>query len=199
MKSAISTVLAAGLCLSLWSADGNSQSVGGRAPAEQSHTAAESPAIDLTVTHSPAELAGWAGEVGMIQVILADMAIYKSRNEEVVGFAKLMEKDHGDANSELMRIVVEMNVPPPKELDPEYQAMVNELNSKSGEDFDLDYLKVMVSTHKRAVDVFSIASKSRNVQLAAFAVHTLPTLQRHKEMAAKLMAKLQATADDALK
>jgi putative membrane protein len=194
MKSAISMAWSAGLCLSLWAAEGMSESVGVGAPdPEQSH-AAESPAIDTTVTHSAAELAGWAGEIGMIQVILADMAIYKSRNEEVVGFAKQMEKDHGDANSELMRIVVEMNVPPPKELDPEYQAMVNELNSKSGEDFDLDYLQVMVSTHKRAVDVYGIASKSRNVQFSAFAAHTLPMLERHKEMAATLLAKLQATA-----
>jgi putative membrane protein len=196
MKAAIATALSAGLCLGWWSAEAIAQaSLGGRADdSGQVRAEAESPAIDTTITHSPADLARWAGEVGMIQVILADMAIYKSRNEEVIAFAKQMEKDHGDANSELMRVVVGMNVPPPNELDPEYQAIVNELSSKSGEEFDLNYLRVMVSTHARAVEVFMAASKSHNAQLAAFATKALPTLQEHKQMAARFYANLKLTA-----
>jgi putative membrane protein len=196
MKAAFLTAVSAALGLSFWIAGAIAQSPlsAGTHDVDQSRSATEVSPADSTVTRSPAELVRWAGEIGMIQVILADLAIYKSRNDDVIKFAKQMEKDHGDANSELMHIAVDMNVPPPKELDPEYQTIVNELSSKSGEDFDVAYIGVMVSTHTRAINILTAASKARNAQLAAFAAKSLPTLQEHKQMAASLYANLNLSA-----
>lgn len=55
-----------------------------------------------------------------------------------------------------------------------------DLQTKSGAEFDKDYVDVMVKDHKKAVDLFEKASKdAKDAEMKAFATETLPTLKSH--------------------
>ena len=64
--------------------------------------------------------------------------------------------------------------------------MVKALSAKSGSAFDADYAAHMAADHDKAIALFQSASRSSDPELAGFAKKTLPTLQKHKQMADSL-------------
>ena len=60
----------------------------------------------------------------------------------------------------------------------------DKLSKKTGAEFDREYMKEMVSDHKKDVKDFeSAAKKADDPDIKSFASSTLPTLQQHLEMA----------------
>ena len=65
----------------------------------------------------------------------------------------------------------------------------DKLQKKSGADFDREYMKEMVSDHKKDVKEFQSTAKSANdPDIKNFASSTLPTLQQHLDMAQQTKA-----------
>jgi putative membrane protein len=125
-----------------------------------------------------------AAQDGMTEVEVGKIALAKSQDPAIRGFAQKMVDDHSKANSELAAIAEAKGVTPPKKLDAEHQAMVNAL--KSAPDFDREYSQHMNMDHSKAIALFESASQADDPQLAAFAKKTLPTLKAHKQLAEKL-------------
>ena len=123
---------------------------------------------------------------GMTEVEAGKVALAKSQDKEVRNFAQRMVTDHGKANAELESLAKAKGLTAPKQLDPEHEAMVNSLKTKSGADFDRAYAEHMNMDHSKAIALFESATKSNDAQLAQFAQKTLPTLKEHKELAQKL-------------
>jgi putative membrane protein len=115
---------------------------------------------------------------------VAKLAIDKAQAPEVKQFARRMLADHTKANTELKRIAEKKNLPIPTQLDAEHQAQIEKLSSLSGADFDKEYMAMMVDDHKDAVELFKKqADKGSDPDLKGFAMKTLPTLERHSDMA----------------
>jgi putative membrane protein len=112
-----------------------------------------------------------ASQDNMTEVQLGELAMQNTRNPNVHRFAQRMINDHGKAN---------------KELDPEHTALVQDLSSRNGPEFDAAYAKTMEDAHAKAVSLFKRATKTSDPQLSQFARQTLPMLEEHKRMADKL-------------
>ena len=62
--------------------------------------------------------------------------------------------------------------------------MSSSVSDAAGADFDHEYMKEMVSDHKKDVKEFQSAAKSAaDPEIKNFASSTLPTLQQHLDMA----------------
>ena len=89
-------------------------------------------------------------------------ALSKQADADTKLFAEKMVQDHQKTSSELKGVVegsmVKLTLP--TSLDAEHQKMLNELNAKSGEDFDQTYDQIQVKTHREAVALFEAYSKS---------------------------------------
>ncbi|HTU66405.1 MAG TPA: DUF4142 domain-containing protein [Steroidobacteraceae bacterium] len=133
-----------------------------------------------------------AAQAGMTEVEVGKIALAKSKDPAVRGFAERMVKDHTKANEELTAIASSKGVNPPKKLDAEHQAMVNSMKAASGADFDRNYSEHMNMDHTKAIALFESATQADDAQIAAFAKKTLPTLKEHKQLAEKLPGQMQA-------
>lgn len=130
-----------------------------------------------------------AAQDGMTEVELGKVALKKSQNAQVREFAQRMVTDHGKANEELVALAKTKGIDAPNKLDAEHQAVVKNLESQDSAAFDAEYLRHMNMDHTRTIALFESALKSPDTDLSGFAKKTLPTLQEHKELAARLPGK----------
>jgi putative membrane protein len=130
-----------------------------------------------------------ATESGLAEVQLSQLALTKSQNPQVKAFADEMVRDHTAANEALMRLASSKNIPVPTAVSERDKATLEQLAKLYGRDFDRMYLAKMVSDHEKAVSLFQKeAASGSNPELKAWAKSTLPTLQRHLDMAEHLAA-----------
>ena len=130
-----------------------------------------------------------ASQDNMTEVQLGELAMRNTRNPNVHRFAQRMINDHGKANTELVGIAQQRNLIVAKELDPEHAALVQDLSSKNGPEFDAAYAKTMEDAHAKAITLFKRATRTSDPELSQFARQTLPMLEEHKRMADKLNPK----------
>ena len=124
---------------------------------------------------------------GMMEVELGRIAAQQGASDAVKQFGQRMVDDHSKANTELMTLASSKGITLPTELDPKHRAHVTKLSGMSGAEFDREYVKMMVSDHRKDVSEFEKQStRGTDADLKAFAGKTLPTLQEHLRMAEAL-------------
>lgn len=125
-----------------------------------------------------------AAQSGMAEVMLGNLALEKSQNEQIRQFAQQMVTDHMNANNELKELAATKNITLPAAVSNKHQSAYNKLNGMNGNDFDKAFLKQMVKDHESAVKLFQKQSdKGDDTDTKVFAAKTLPTLQAHLQMA----------------
>ena len=138
-----------------------------------------------------------AATSGMNEVALSNTAVSKSTNEEVKQFAQKMIDDHTAAGDELKTLASGKSVMLPAEADAKHMAANTKLQTLSGNDFDMEYIKWMVKDHEKAVALFTKESTGgKDEEAKAWAAKTLPTLQGHLDMAKSMMAKMSGMKSD---
>ena len=126
----------------------------------------------------------------MFDIQASQLALSKQADADTKPFAEKMVQDHQKTSSELKGVVegsmVKLTLP--TSLDSEHQKMLNELNAKSGKDFDQTYDQIQVKAHREAVALFEAYSKKsgEDSELKTWAGKTLPHLKEHLSMAEKL-------------
>jgi putative membrane protein len=124
-----------------------------------------------------------AASGGMMEVQLGKMAQDKAQNPRVKAFGAMMVKDHTQANSEMKTLADTKKVMLPAALGDDHQKHVNDLNEKTGADFDKAYMNMMVDDHKNDISEFEDAAKLDDADVKAFATKTLPVLRTHLDSA----------------
>ncbi|MBV9923438.1 MAG: DUF4142 domain-containing protein [Acidobacteria bacterium] len=128
---------------------------------------------------------------GMAEVELGRLAAQKGASDEVRQFGQRMVDDHSKANEELTRVASSKGMTPPTALDAKHQAEMQKLSALSGDKFDKEYVKMMLSDHKKDVAEFQKeASRGADADIKAFASSTLPTLQEHLQMIQRISDKM---------
>jgi putative membrane protein len=124
-----------------------------------------------------------AAEAGVMEVKLGQLAVSKATSQEVRTLGQHMVDDHSKANNELMALASKKTMNLPSALSSDGQKAYDELNKKSGADFDKAYSEMMVKDHKKVISKFEHeAEKGDDADLKAWASKTLPTLKHHLEM-----------------
>ena len=124
---------------------------------------------------------------GMMEVELGRVAAQQGASDAVKQFGQRMVDDHSKANQELMSLASSKGMTLPTELDEKHRSHITKMSSMTGADFDREYVKMMVSDHRKDVSEFEKEStRGTDADLKAFAGKTLPTLQEHLRMAEAL-------------
>lgn len=127
-----------------------------------------------------------AASGGMKEVKLGTIAQTQAASAEVKAFGQQMVQDHTKANQALMTIVQQKGLSLPPQMVEKHQMAVDRLSKLNGEEFDREYMKHMVESHKESIAIFTAESENgQDPDLKAFATKTLPTLKMHLEMAQK--------------
>ncbi|HTN45769.1 MAG TPA: DUF4142 domain-containing protein [Flavipsychrobacter sp.] len=125
-----------------------------------------------------------AANGGMMEVKLGELASSKASSKKVKDFAAMMVTDHSKANDELKAIATQKNISLPSSLSNDMQDKYNELNSKTGSEFDRAYISYMVKDHKEDIDLFKQeAEKGNDSDLKNWASGKIPVLEHHLHMA----------------
>jgi len=121
---------------------------------------------------------------GLAEVQLGQMAAQKATADDVKKFGQRMVDDHSKANDQLKQIATRKGVNLPTELDGSTRREMDKLSKLQGAAFDREYMKHMVSDHKKDVSEFkSEAHKAKDGDVKQFATTTLPTLEEHLTLA----------------
>lgn len=128
-----------------------------------------------------------AASGGLMEVELGRYAQQNAQNPRVRNFGAMMVRDHSQANEELKAILTQKNLTAPTQMEDNHHNKMNDIQKKTGADFDKEYIGEMVDDHEKDVDRFKrYAENGNDPELKAFAAKTLPILLMHQDSAKKI-------------
>ncbi len=143
----------------------------------------------LQIDTKDASFVNNAGQGGLLEVQLSQLAKRNALNVNVKNYAAMMVTDHGVINNDLKKLAEGKKMGIPTALGKELQDRVDSLSLLSSAGFDLKFMEVMVAAHKKDVSDFEKATTTlKDQDLKAFAVKNLPTLKKHLTEAETLNA-----------
>ena len=124
---------------------------------------------------------------GLAEMQLAKLAKEKAISSNVKDYADMIMNDHGVLNDQLKAISSGLHVVLPPPLNEEMQTKLRSLNKHTGKDFDKDLLVIMISNHKKVIQLFEHASKEvNNAEVKMLIDNALPQLMKHIDSARAL-------------
>ena len=142
-----------------------------------------------------AQIAHIAYTAGDIDIKAADQALQKSKNPEIIAFAKQMATDHKAVNDQALALVKKLNVTP--QDNPTSQSLVKQadaerakLNGLSGAAFDHEYIANEVAYHKAVDDALqtTLIPSASNAELKSLLETGLKIFQGHLAHAEQVAA-----------
>jgi putative membrane protein len=123
-----------------------------------------------------------AADGGMMEVQMGQVAAQKGNNAAVKAYGNMMVKDHTAANDKVKALAAQRNVTLPMAVSDAHQKDIDDLNKKTGRDFDKMYINEMVDDHDHDISMFEkAADKVNDTEVKAFINNTLPTLRMHRD------------------
>lgn len=123
-----------------------------------------------------------AGESGLNEVAVSQIAMRRSTHPEVRAFAEKMVTAHNEVNAQLGALAARKGVELPFD-----DTGVKKWEKKDAEEFDEDYVEWVISAHEDAVDFFEKAAmKADDGEIRTWAANVLPALLAHVEQARAL-------------
>ena len=156
------------------------------APSAGSMTRADASSAGANkVSSSDRKFMDKAAQGGIAEVQLGKLATQRASADQVKQFGQRMVDDHGKANDQLKQLASQKGVTLPTTMDRSSQKEYDRLSKLSGSDFDQEYMKHMVSDHKKDVSAFkSEANKAKaDADVKQWAQQTLPVLEEHLKLA----------------
>jgi putative membrane protein len=144
------------------------------------------------------QIAHIAYTAGQIDIQAAQQALKKSKNKDVIAFAKNMERDHKAVNDKALALVKKLKVKP--EDNPTSQALVKQAAAKraelaklSGKDFDKAYIDNEVAYHKTVDSALenTLIPGATNQQLKDLLKTGLKIFQGHEQHAEHVAAEFK--------
>ena len=133
-----------------------------------------------------------AAQGGLAEISLSSLALQKSQNDEVKQMAQKIIDDHTAANNELTALAASKSVTLPTSTNAKQKAAYEKLSGLSGDQFDAEFVKMMIKDHESSVKLFQKQSTGgTDADVKAFAAKTLPTLQAHLDMARSMNDKMK--------
>jgi putative membrane protein len=143
------------------------------------------------------EIASVAVTANQIDIDYAKIAEKKSKNTQVIDFAKTMAKDHGAVIDQAVALVTKLGVTPKdnatsKSLNAQAVKTRKMLNSKSGKAFDKAYVDNEVAYHAAVIGAVEnvLIPDATNKELHDLLVSAVPLFKAHLEHAKMIQKSL---------
>ena len=125
-------------------------------------------------------------EGNLAEVAVGQLAQQKGSSDGVKSFGRQLETDHSTANQKAISVATSLNVMPPGEPNKQQKEIHQKLSRLSGAAFDREFVKNMVTDHKKDIAEYEKEAKRQNDPAATYASETLPTLHNHMQMVQSL-------------
>lgn len=137
------------------------------------------------------EFIAQAAQDSLGEIELCEMALQKTSNDDIKGFAQRMIDDHSELGREIERCSAGKSISLPKDAEPEQHAKMQELSGLSGQDFDRQFIEHNVKDHEKDIKVFQhYASEESDSGIKALAERGVRMLTEHLKMAKQIQQKL---------
>ena len=134
-----------------------------------------------------------AAEVDMKEIELGKLAQQKSTNKDIQALGKMMVDQHMKASADTKALAGKKNVTLPSSLTEKGKEAYEDLNDKTGHDFDKAYADMMVDGHEKTIEKMEKASeKAEDADIRMWAANMLPVLRTHLEHAKMTKEKVDA-------
>lgn len=148
---------------------------------------ANKPITDNTDLDSDIKFVINTAEKGIMEVQIAQLAISRSKNAQIIDLSKMLEADHTALNNELTKTAASKNITIPQAMSDKSAEQFKDLNAKMGADFDKEYLKILVDNHESSIDAFKKEAENGNdLEIKAWASTKIAALQAHYDKAKAL-------------
>ncbi|MGA4474610.1 DUF4142 domain-containing protein [Ectopseudomonas chengduensis] len=147
-------------------------------------------AANQTESISSEDFVEEASAKGVAEIETAKLALEKSQNEAVKGFAQMMIDDHRRANQQLAELAKSKDLEVSDDAELINQAKALLLKLRSEDSFDKAYMNNQVVAHRETIELFRRAVNVDDEELASFARETLPKLEQHLQRAEQLNGQL---------
>lgn len=149
-----------------------------------------------------------AAVANMAEIELGKLATQRAQHADVKAYANMMIDDHSTALGQLREAAGSQRLTLPTQLDDDHQKVHDRLSGLQGDEFDREYMKVMVESHEDTEDLLDDhagdragatgtsatdtgASASATASLNGWAASTLPKVRTHLEQARSLEERLE--------
>jgi len=150
---------------------------------------------DLDVGISDGNFVRKAADSDMLEVALGEMAVERASSPDVKQFGQTMAKDRALDSNKLLEIAKANNIAVPVDMDREDHEIRLQLSGMSGREFDIAYMKHLVSDHEDDLRVFEqMADQGANPDIRNYARQDLPILREHLQMARKILTRIEGRA-----
>jgi putative membrane protein len=147
---------------------------------------------------SDPQIVGIVIAANQIDIDYAKLALSKSKNKQVRGFAQQMVTDHSAVQQSVFDLGAKLKVAPAesdtsKSLKSQSEETTTKLKSLHGAPFDKAYIDNEVEFHKAVIDAVSsvLIPNAQNGELKSALEGTVPLFQGHLEHAQKIQADLE--------
>jgi len=151
-----------------------------------------------TPTLTDPEIASIAVTANQVDISYAEIAQKKSKDASVIEFAQTMAKDHKGVIDQAVALVTKLGVTPKdndvsKQLNADAEKTKENLNAKTGKDFDKAYIDNEVAYHKAVISTVEdvLIPQSQNGELKGLLQQVLPVLKTHLDHAIMVQGKIK--------
>jgi putative membrane protein len=135
-----------------------------------------------------------AAETDMMEIELGKLALKKTTNARVKELANMMIDQHTKASATLKSLATAKQVAIPAALTDKGKEAYDDLDKKTGRDFDDAYADKMVDGHEDAISKIKDASQNaKDAEIRQWAADMLPTLNTHLEHSKMLQDQIKKT------
>lgn len=128
-----------------------------------------------------------AAEIDLMDIEIGKLAQTKSTDANVRKFADMLVADHTKSANEMKPFADRLKVSIPASITEKGKEKYDDLNKKSGRDFDEKFADMMVEGHEDAISKMEKAAEDANdPEIRAWAAGKVPSLKAHLEHAKSL-------------
>lgn len=160
----------------------------GAAQAQTSQPSGANPANQTTqagtqkATKAEQQFVKAAIQGDLAEVKMGQLAQQKGASQDVKQFGQTLQQDHSQNLQQAQQLAQQLGITPPSEPNAQQTKTYDRLSKLSGAKFDRQFAKDMVQDHKKDISKYQAEAKKQG-PTAQFAQQTLPTLQKHLQMA----------------
>jgi len=130
------------------------------------------------------------------EVDYSQLGVDKATNASVKEFAQMMVKDHGAMLTSVKDLSARLNVTPASndkanDLKEENTKDINDLNAKTGKDFDKEFMDEQIDMHQETLDLLTdLDGRTTNADLKTAIAEAKPKVQAHLDQAKAIKDKI---------
>lgn len=127
----------------------------------------------------------------LAEINMARLAQQKSQNKDVKNYAEMIVSDHERALERLTDLMNDKHIPQTRNLAPDVKQDIDRMSRLSGDEFDREFVNMMVADHQKAVELFrEQANIAMNPDIKDYVNDMIPKLEKHLQKAQELQSKL---------